>query len=399
MRFVISQSVLSPALATAIRAVATRPTHPILANIMLIADESEQKITITSFDLNIGIQLELSAQVVEGGAITLPSKLLGEIVSRLPDEDVTISTPTTQITKSPLSDEVQEPSSHEISSHGLVNIACGSGKYQLNSLDPSEFPELPKINDEDNTNFSVDVATLRAGLSATLIATSQDETKRILTGVYFKFKEDILEFAGTDGHRLSVLTLPDIEDRGIDVQTFEATIPSKALHTLEKLIGNQDLPITLQADKANAVFQLPNATLITRLLDGTYPRYDQIIPSVLERKITAERKLLMAALDRIAVLSDQKNNIVKITIDSIAQEIALSVEAPDVAAGRESLPAQVSGDDLEIAFNVKYLKEGLQSIHTNEIQLQLNLATTPALIVPIGGNEQVYLLMPVQIRN
>jgi DNA polymerase-3 subunit beta len=155
----------------------------------------------------------------------------------------------------------------------------------------------------------------------------------------------------------------------------------------------------MKADNANMIFELANGTLITRLLDGAYPRYRQLIPATLERDITVERKLFIAALERIAVLADQKNNIVKITIDSFKQEVSLSVDSPDVATGRESISAQVSGGDLEIAFNVKYLSDGLKTMHTDEIQLQLNTATSPALIVPIGGDEQTYLLMPVQIRN
>ena len=390
MHIVIPQSTLSPAIASVSRAVASRPTHPILANIKLEANETAQTLTLTAFDLNIGIVLPLTAQVVTGGAITLPAKLLGDIVSRLPDEDITIASPTIEVTKTPLEGAEQEP--YAIEKTGLINLTCGSGKYQLNGLGVSEFPELPIITDGDT--FSIDIATLREGLAATLIATSQDETKRILTGVHFASIDDSLEFAATDGHRLSVLKA-SFEDG----QDFEATIPSKALHTLEKLIGNQDIPITFKADNANAVFDLANGTLITRLLDGTFPRYHQLIPTVLERKITVERRLLISALERIAVLADQKNNIVKITIDTIAQEIALSVDSPDVAAGRESLPAQVSGEDLEIAFNVKYLADGLKVVSSNEIQLQLNGATQPALIVPIGGSEQTYLLMPVQIRN
>jgi len=383
LHVVIPQSTLAPAIATVSRAVASRPTHPILGNIKLVADVDNQSLTLTAFDLNIAIVMPLSAQVITGGAITLPSKLLGDIVSRLPDEDVTISTPKL---------EVQKDSTEEQSSLGQVTLACGSGRYQLNGLPVSEFPELPVIASDES--FSIAVNTLREGLAATLTATSADETKRILTGVHFVSAPDSLEFAATDGHRLSVIkTLVE------DGQEFVATIPAKALITLEKLIGNQDLPITMRADNSNAIFELPNGTLITRLLDGTYPNYRQLIPTSLERKITVERKLLVSALERISVLADQKNNIVKITVDNDAQEISLSVESPDVAAGREALPAQVSGDDLEIAFNVKYLADGLKTLHTNEIQLQLNAANTPALLVPIGGSEQTYLLMPVQIRS
>lgn len=373
MHLVISQPTLALAIATVSRAVATRPTHPILANIMLVADEDNQSLNLTAFDLNIGIVIPLSAQVVTGGAITLPSKLLGDIVSRLPDEDVTFSPA--------ISGNEQQ-----------IHLTCGSGHYLLNGLPVEEFPELPKV--DSDKSFDIDIATLKEGLATTLIAASQDETKRILTGVCVTSKTDSLEFAATDGHRLSILKT-SVEDG----QEFLAVIPAKALHILEKLIGNQDLPITMKADNANAIFELPNGTMYTRLLDGTYPNYRDLIPASSERKITVERKLLVSALERISVLADTKNNVVKITIDNTAQEIALSVESPDVAAGRESLPAQVSGDDLDIAFNVKYLKEGLQTLHTNEIQLQINTAISPALLVPIGGHEQTYLLMPVQIRN
>lgn len=375
MHLVIPQNLLSPAIATVSRAVASRPSHPILGNIKLVADENNQTLTLTAFDLNIAIVMPLSAQVVTGGAITLPSKLLGDIVSRLPDEDVTIFN----------TSALEEATN-------LVSLTCGSGKYQLNGLPVEEFPELPNIDSDES--FDIAIATLRAGLAATLIAVSQDETKRILTGVHFVSAPDYLEFAATDGHRLSVIkTLVE------DGQEFVATIPAKALKTLDLLIGNQDLPITMRTDSANAVFELPNGTLITRLLDGTYPSYRQLLPTSLGRKITLERKLLVSALERISVLADTKNNIVKITVDNDAQEISLSVESPDVAAGREALSAQVSGDDLEIAFNVKYLADGLKTLHTNEIQLQFNAANTPALLVPIGGDEQTYLLMPVQIRD
>ena len=372
MHFVIPQNLLAPVIDTVSRAVASRPTHPILANIMLVADDDEKTVTLTAFDLNIGIKLTVAAQVVTGGAITLPAKLLGDIVSRLPDEDVTLSTtPATE---------------------GLVTLVCGSGKYQLNGIDVAEFPELPKIAEGDS--FDISVNTLREGLAATLIATSKDETKRILTGVHFVSTSESLEFAATDGHRLSVLKTT--VDNG---QEFTATIPHRALTTLDRLIGNQDLPIAVTADNANAIFTLPNGTLVTRLLDGTYPRYDQLIPKTFERKVVVERKLLVSALERIAVLADTKNNIVKITVDATGQEVSLSVESPDVAAGSESLPAQVSGEDLVIALNVGYLKDGLKTMHSNEIQLQMNNATSPVVLSPVSGDDQVYLLMPVQVRS
>lgn len=376
MHLVISQSLFSPAIATVSRAVASRPTHPILGNIKLVADEDNQTLTLTGFDLSIAIVMPLPAQIITGGAITLPSKLLGDIVSRLPDEDITL-----------FNTAALEETAN------LVTLTCGSGKYQINSLPVTEFPELPEIDSSES--FYIDVATLRNGLLATMIAVSADETKRILTGISVTSREDSLEFAATDGHRLSVL-----KNAVEDGQEFSAVIPTKALKVLDNLIGNQDLPISLKIDEANtnAIFELANGILITRLLDGTYPNYRQLLPKDTARKITVERKLFMAALERIAVLADQKNNIVKITTDNPEQEISLSVDSPDVATGRETVSVQMSGDDLEIAFNVKYLSDGLKTMHTDEVQFQFNAANQPALIVPIGGDEQTYLLMPVQIR-
>lgn len=369
MHFVIPQSLLAPAITTVSKAIASRSTHPILGNIKIEADAEEQKITLTGFDLNIAIIMPLTAQVVTSGAITLPAKMLGDIVSRLPDEDITL-----------------------IQGEIAVNLHCGNGRYQLNGLPIEEFPELPTI--DAAKSFTMPIAAIKNGLAATLIAVSQDVTKRILTAVHIESNADSLEFASTDGHRLSVYQ-NSIEDG----QEFSVNIPSNAMRVLMNMAGTQDLPVSMQCDEANAIFALPQGTLITRLLDGTYPNYLRLLPSTFERNVTVDRRLLMAALERIAVLSDQNNNIVKLTISNEAQKIALSVESPDVATGRESLPIQFNGEDLEIDFNVRYLKDGLSTISTTEIQLKLNTATSPAVLVPIGAVKQEYLLMPVQIRN
>ena len=384
MRLVCPQTQLAANLAIVGRAVASRPTHPILANIRLDADSTNQTLGLTAFDLNIAVQVSFPAQVVDGGSITLPAKLLNDIVSRLPDEDITINFE---------------------KDNTVVTIVCGSGRYQMNGLPIEEFPELPQIGEDGETTY-LPVESMLNGLAATLFATSADETKRILTGVHLTATSDRLEFAATDGHRLSVLQTGflDADEPPVTGDTvttnLEVTIPSRALRELERMLNQQtEGAIAVKFDSANMIFQSANQILISRLLDGSYPNYRQLIPNQFERKVTLERKLFLSALERIAVLADQKNNIVKITIDSTGQEISLSVEAPDVAAGRESLPAQVSGEAVEIAFNVKYLLDGLKALPSNEIQIQLNNPTSPAVLVPIGASKMTYLLMPVQIRN
>jgi DNA polymerase-3 subunit beta len=134
-------------------------------------------------------------------------------------------------------------------------------------------------------------------------------------------------------------------------------------------------------------------------LEGQYPNYRQLIPRQFSRQLTVDRRSFLSALERIAVLADQKNNIVKLTLDTTAQELALSVDAQDVGSGREAIAAQITGDDLEIAFNVRYLMEGLKVLTTPEVQLQLTTATSPAILTPLGGTKMTYLVMPVQVRN
>jgi len=399
MQFVISQSQLTEALSEVSKGVASRPTHPILANARLDADAADQTLTLTTFDLNLGIRITVPAQVMFDGSITVAHKLISDIVARLPNEDVTFSVETegsTTVTKAPLSDASdQSKSDYAVGGIGVINLKCGNGKYKINGLPIEEFPELPIIDPNDTKVSQLSSNILLQGLAATLFATSTDETKRILTGVHIKVDESI-EFAATDGHRLSVFNheLPEG-----DYAEFELTIPAKSLREIEKLCKNHEGAIAISFDRANLIFTTATKTVISRLLDGTYPNYRQLIPSRFERQITLERKLFISALERIAVLSDQKNNIVKLTIDNTGQAIALSVEAPDIAAGREEIPAQISGEDIEIAFNIKYLLDGLKSFDSTEIQLQLNNATNPAVIVPIGAAKQTSLLMPVQIRN
>jgi len=158
-------------------------------------------------------------------------------------------------------------------------------------------------------------------------------------------------------------------------------------------------PISLKFDRPQVIFELGDQRLTTRLLEGQYPNYRQLIPKQFERQVTIDRKQLMDALERIAVLADQKNNIVKLSLDPDQQSVAVSVEAQEVGSGREVVAAQITGDALDIAFNVRYLLDGLKALGTNEVQLQCNTATSPSIFVPLGEVQMTYLVMPVQIRS
>ncbi len=381
MFFSCPQSVLASNLSFVSRAVASRPHHPVLGNILFVADRDAGLIALTAFDLNLGIEVKFNANVTAGGSVTLPSRLLNDIVSRLPDGEVSIEVNLDTAT---------------------ATLLCGSGRYEVRGLPAEEFPALPQIVQGQVSYLPVEA--MLAGLNGSLFATSADETKRILTGVHVKVNPTGLEFAATDGHRLAVVETPYTDEEPHlppqAVDTLEVTVPARALRELERMLNQYgEGMIAVQFDQTQMVFQGVQQTLTSRLLDGMYPDYRRLIPTQFKYQVTLERKALTSALERVAVLADQKNNIVKITIDELNQEIALAVDTPEVATGKESLPAQVAGGDLEIAFNVKYLLDGLKAINTMDVLLSLNGPTSPAVLTPIGGTKITYLIMPVQIKS
>jgi DNA polymerase III subunit beta len=390
MKFVCTQHDLNINLALVSRAVSTRPTHPVLANIKLEATTNPDTIQLTGFDLSLGIQTNFSAQVEESGILTLPAKLLNDIVAKLPSGEIT------------LDDEAGE---------NLVTITSDSGRYQVRGMSAEEFPELPSIEQGETNQLSA--TAFIDGLKGSLVACSQDESKQVLTGVYLKVEPERLEFAATDGHRLGIVEVyPNDTDAAADGESeaesvanpsmgsFEVTVPAKALRELEKMLGSgQDEDrLGLQLEQGQVVFGWGDRKLTTRTLEGKYPDYRLLIPKQFQRQITLDRKQLLSALERIAVLADQ-TNLVKFSIDSASQSIALSVESQDRGSGRESLAGQVSGADLDIAFNIKYLMDGLKTLLTQEITISLNGPLEPVILTPLGGVKMTYLVMPVQLRN
>jgi len=379
MKLVCTQSDLSANLSLVSRAVPSRPTHPVLANVLLTADAEKGQVSLTAFDLSLGIRTSFSAEIETDGEITLPAKLLTDIVSRLPEGEIM------------LDDEAGETPM-------AATITSASGRYQVRGMGVEEFPELPVVEGEA---IHLPGEALIEGLRGSLFAASADETKQVLTGLHLTFQQDSLEFAATDGHRLAVVqSTNEIADSEKPVR-LEVTVPAKALRELERMLGmrSSNEPLALHFDQGQVVFEWANQRLTSRTLEGQYPAYRQLIPRQFEREITLERRLLLSAVERIAVLADQKNNIVKFSIDSINQELALSVDAQDVGSGRESMPAQVSGESIEIAFNIKYLIDGLKALQSSAIQMQLNTATTPVILTPLGSLKMTYLIMPVQIRS
>ena len=385
MKVVCSQSELNAALQLVSRAVATRPTHPVLANVLLTADAGTNRLSLTGFDLNLGIQTSLAASVETSGAITLPARLLGEIVSRLAsDSPITLAT---------------EESGEQ------VQLTSSSGSYQMRGLPADDYPELPMV--ESGMTLKLQPAGLVQALKGTLFASSSDEAKQLLTGVHLRFNDKALEAAATDGHRLAVLQVDDaLQDSANSsddaAEGFAVTLPARSLREVERLMAGwrSDDPVSLFCDRGQVVFLAADQMVTSRTLEGTYPNYGQLIPDGFNRTLALDRRGLIAALERIAVLADQHNNVVKFSSQPDEGVVQISADAQDVGSGSESLPASLTGDAIQIAFNVRYVLDGLKAMGSDRVVLHCNAPTTPAVLKPEGDAEAfTYLVMPVQIRS
>ncbi|GAB4533272.1 MAG: DNA polymerase III subunit beta [Pleurocapsa sp.] len=390
MKIVCSQSDLKSNLALANRAVpSSRPEPPVLGNVLLIADETSQKVSITAFDGSLGIKTSFSAEVAEGGSITLPAKLLNEIVSKLPEVEITLE------------------SADDEDSNFLATLSSPSGTFQLTGIDAEEFPELPTV--ENGETLELPISALTGGLSGCLFAASTELSKQILTGVHIKTQDnegDILEFAATDSHRLAVVETslnPETEEASesvIELPNFAVTIPAKALRELEKIVSDAQDSDTVKVsfDDNQMNFTWRDRILTSAKIPGDYPAYGQLIPRSFAREMTVERKRLLTSLELVAVMA-QKNSIVKFSLNNERKELIISADAQDMGNAQQFLPAEIMGESIDIAFNIKYLMDGLKALSATEIKMQLNEWNQPVIFTPLGGQKMTYLVMPVQIRN
>jgi len=385
MEIVCNQNEFNYAIQLVSKAVSARPTHPILSNLLLTADEGTNKISLTGFDLNLGIQTSFDATVKKSGAITIPSKLLSEIVNKLPSE-------------TPVNLDVDESSEN-------ILIKSDRGSFNLKGISSDDYPNLPFV--ESGTSLNIEPSSFLKALKLTIFASSNDDSKQLLTGVNFTFNLKYLESAATDGHRLAVVLVDNKEnfdnkeDFSPDEEKLSVTIPTKSLREIEKLVSLSisEKSIKLFYDKGQVVFISSNQIITTRTLEGSYPNYSQLIPDAFSKLFTFNTKKLIEALERIAILADQQSSVVKIKLQE--KDLALvTADAQDIGNASELVPVSYDFDQFDIAFNVRYLLEGLKVISSQNVIFKCNLSTTPAVIVPEDNlNSFTYLVMPVQVRS
>jgi len=387
MEIICNQNEFNYAIQLVSKAVSSRPTHPILANLLLTADQVNNKVSLTGFDLNLGIQTSFDATVKKSGAITIPSKLLSEIVNKLP-------------TETPISLDVDDSSEN-------ILIKSDKGSFNLKGISSDDYPNLPFV--ESGNSLNIDPSSFLKALKLTIFASSSDDSKQLLTGVNFTFNFKYLESAATDGHRLAVVLVDNKENFEekeeilSDEDSLSVTIPTKSLREIEKLVSlsTSENSIKLFYDKGQLVFISSNHIITTRTLEGSYPNYSQLIPDTFSKVFTFNTKRLIEALERIAVLADQQSSVVKIKLEE-KNLASISADAQDIGSANEQVPVSFDFEQFDIAFNVRYLLEGLKVVSSQNVIFKCNLSTTPAVLVPedkINAFTYTYLVMPVQVRS
>ena len=456
MEIICNQNELNNAIQLVSKAVASKPTHPILANILLTADEGTNKISLTGYDLSLGIQTSFDGTVKNSGAITIPAKYFSEIINKLPNE-------------SPINLDVKN------SSEDII-LKSDKGVFNLKGIIPDDYPSLPMV--EKGTSFSTDPSSLLRCIRLTISSADSNGPNEILNGVNFTFTKGYIEAASTNGHRLAVASIINqnndfLQESEIntDEEPLSITIPTRSLREIERLLtlkSNEKL-LKIFYDKGQIIFYLNDQIITSCTLEGRFPPYKALLPNNFYKVFRFDRAELINALERIAVFktAQQISSIVKISLEN-ENFLTFSSDAQDIGNANESLPLElVEGkydqqfintrpylkservinnqgelylalEDIEkgreepfhedlndpeeiekieqktgwrhlgiaisskkgMAFNVSYLLEGLKVISSSHVLLKCTVSNKPAIFVSeTNPDEFTYLVMPVAFRS
>jgi DNA polymerase-3 subunit beta len=365
MKVVCSRDELAQKLGIVVRAVSTRASVQILSGVLLRAENSRLHLAAT--DMELSLRSSLEAEVEGEGAVVVPGRLLVDLVRLLPADDVTFE--------------------HR-AEEGVVHVTCGPSSSALHTYSAEDFPRLPDL-DAVGT-FTVDREVLLDTISRVARSASRDESRPVLTGILVRFETGKLVMAATDSYRMSVKET-EFES---DTPELEAIIPARALGELSRIAQSGDT-LELGVHENQVVFAADDVWLTTRRIDGQFPNYKQLLPETFEHEVTLPRNELLEVVRRVAVMA-QRNSPLRMRFAE--GELTLLAQTQDVGEARESLPVGFSGEPLEIGFNADFLREGIESVTADEIQLRLISPLRPGLI-RAEGDDFWYLIMPIRIAG
>jgi len=364
VKFSIVRSTFFEALQKVQSIVPSKGSLQILSNALIQAEDGQ--LCITTTDLDMSVRCYIDCEIDQPGSVTLPIRRLTSIIRELDEGKILI----------------------EIDENDTASLQSGSSFFKIYGLPIHDFPPIPEA--EGKYCYNIDQGVFREMLRKSVYAASQDETRIILNGVLLSFKEGKLTTVATDGRRLALVEQevefpPEAES--------EVVLPTKAVSELLRiLVGEGDLKIYIQNNQI--IFELPKAIMSSKVIDGVYPNYRQVIPSGCDERVIVERELLLSAIKRVALITSETSDTTRLTFS--ANQLTITTNTPDVGEGRDTVPIKYAGKEISIVFKPEYVMDPLKNIDDDEVFFELNDGFSPALLkcsLPF-----LYVLMPLRVN-
>ncbi|MCI8760833.1 MAG: DNA polymerase III subunit beta [Clostridia bacterium] len=371
MKIVCYKDTILKAINSVVKGVATKTTMPILEGILIQTNDKEIK--LTTYDLEIGIEYVMECDVKEQGSTVVNAIMFSEIIRKLPDTEIHIS----------------------INENNLLEIECEGSLYKLATMNPEEFPELPKIEVENS--IEVDQNVLKNMIRKTIFAVSSEESRPIFTGCLFEIENNKLTLVSVDGFRLALRSI-FLTKQSND---FKAVIPGKTLNEVNKIISDSFEPLKIGVAKNQALFEMDNCKVVTRILDGEFLNYKNVIPSNWETRVKVNKSNIQNSFERISLISSssvekEKKYPVKVQVDIGKVVISCTNQTGDA---KEELYVSTEGKNLEAGFNPKYFLDSLKAIEDDDVYIEFGSSISPCLIKSIENNDYTYMILPIRLKE
>ena len=377
MKLACLQENLKRGLAIVGHAIGGKSTLPVLSNILLATDDGRLKLAATN--LEIGITCWIGAKIESEGAVTIPAKLLSDVVGGLPNDKITLEL---------------EPRTQSVA------LTCARNNSSIKGIEADEYPVIPTIADQDPI-ASLPPALLGEAINQVAIAAATDDTRPVLAGVLMRLRGKTATFAAADGFRLAIRTIELPEPVA---EPIEVIIPARALLQLGRIIGDAEgnVEITVTPNGGQVLFHTDTADLVSRLIEGRYPDIERIIPSNHSTRTVLETQQIVKAVKLASYFASASSNIVRLTFeaggDITPGKLVISANAAEVGDNKGELDGMVHGDGGHIALNVKFLSEALATIKTPQVAIETQTAQNPGVFKPVGADDYLHIVMPMTVR-
>lgn len=373
MKFFVKKEDLYNGIKIVERATSMKALQPVLLNI-LIETVDKGTIRLVATDLDLTVVALVDAQVEVEGRITLPSKTLNEIVSKLGDKIITF--------------DMNE-------GENVVNITCQNSKFDIIGISANEFPpEVYNVDTDEANSFDIAIKPLTKAVKQAGFAAANYESSNLLSGIVCDISGNVLEIASTDGNRLARVREKIENEEG---RTTQLIIPSKALNEFIKMTAFiEEDTVKLYTERTKLIIKSERTMTVSRLLEGQYPKYNQLIPNESPKEALVSVSALISALERVSIMVNDKTSIVKLSFSQ--GKLKLSADTPDSGKSEEELDIVYNAEDLDIAFNYKFVLEALKNMDCDNVKIGLNTSLSATVLRPDSEDDFVCLIMPVQIR-